>query len=212
MKWVRAFYKRHQKELKYAVPDPQEAKRFAAVNAETLATHFSVLERLVEEYALDDEHIWNLDETGVSAGRYTAGKVRQPRFMPRDEPATDIKKVGVSKTDRDTVMPCVSAAGDVAPVLFVFKGAQLPFREVRMHGQTRVETLSSHLPRVSVVAMRKEGGGVDGEVFYQWALHFTEHIKDLTTGGRHVLLIYDGYRSHMTLRVLKHLRDSNVVV
>lgn len=27
-----------------------------------------------------------------------------------------------------------------------------------------------------------------------------------------MLLIYDGYRSHMTLRVLQHLRDSNVIV
>lgn len=99
LKWIRAFYTRQKKELKYAVPEIQEPKPFAAVKAENIATHCSVLVKLVEEYELDDKRIWNLDETGVSAWRDTSGKVRQPRFMPRDEPATDIKKDGVRKTD-----------------------------------------------------------------------------------------------------------------
>lgn len=172
VKWVRAFYKRHKKQLKYVVLDPQEEKMFATVNAETLSTHFYVLERLVEKY-----------KTGVSEGCDTSRKVRQPRFMPRDVPDTDIKKVVISKTDRVIVMPCVSTN------VFVFKGTKLSYREVRMHGQNRVETLSSSLPRDAVVAMRKECGSDDGEVFCQWVLQFTEHIKDLTTGRRHVLLI-----------------------
>lgn len=59
----------YSKELEYAVQSVQEAKRFAAVNAETLVTHFAALEALVAEYRLDANHVWNLDETDVSMGR-----------------------------------------------------------------------------------------------------------------------------------------------
>ena len=68
IRWVHAFYTRHKQELRYAVPDPQEARRFAATNGKTLAMHFSAMEALVAEFALDDERIWNLDETGCSRG------------------------------------------------------------------------------------------------------------------------------------------------
>ena len=36
---------------RYAVPDTQEAKRYAAVNAETLTIHFATLDTLVENTA-----------------------------------------------------------------------------------------------------------------------------------------------------------------
>ncbi len=49
-RWIRNFYARHINSLKYFVPAIQEQKRFAAVNAETLETHFSALHALDEKY------------------------------------------------------------------------------------------------------------------------------------------------------------------
>ena len=46
----------------------------------------------------------------------------------------------------------------------------------------------------------------------EWADLFVEGIKDLTCNGCKVLLVYDGYRSHMSFKALDILRRGNVVV
>ncbi len=79
--WIRAFYRRHKTALQFAIPNPQKAKRFAATNGKTLASHFAIIDALVKEYALDDERIWNLDETSCSPGRVSQGNGRQARFL-----------------------------------------------------------------------------------------------------------------------------------
>lgn len=53
---------------------------------------------------------------------------------------------------------------------------------------------------------------VDINNFFLRSILFVEHIKDLTTGQRKVLLVYDGYRSRMSFRFLKLLHESGVVV
>lgn len=60
--------------------------------------------------------------------------------------------------------------------------------------------------------MEPKTPGVTADSFYQWALRFTAFIKRLVADGRKVLLTYDAYRGHMTLRVLEHLRDNAVIV
>ena len=59
------FYRRHHKEIKSTVTTMQKAKRFAAVEAKTLATNFSALNALKKEYDIDTGHVWNLNEIGV---------------------------------------------------------------------------------------------------------------------------------------------------
>ena len=60
--------------------------------------------------------------------------------------------------------------------------------------------------------MREGVVSVDGKNFYEWALHFVEHVKHLTCDGRAVLLTYDEYRSHMSLRALQLFDANNIVV
>lgn len=60
--------------------------------------------------------------------------------------------------------------------------------------------------------MQEEVASINGDSFFELATLFTSHIHDLTAGGRHVLLTYDAFQSHMTLKVLTHLHAHNVVV
>ena len=41
---------------------------------------------------------------------------------------------------------------------------------------------------------------------------FVQSVHDLARNGRHVLLVYDGYRSHMSLKVLELFQKNNGVV
>ena len=83
-RWVLNFHSKHRETLKHAVPFVQDAKRFAAVNAETLKTHFSTLRALFDEYSFDDRRVWNLDEAGVTPGKDTRGNTPKKRFLRRN--------------------------------------------------------------------------------------------------------------------------------
>ena len=51
----------------------------------------------------------------------------------------------------------------------------------------------------------------DSSNFYLWATQFAMHVADLTTNNRKVLLILDGYRSHMSVQTL-HLYNAHRVI
>lgn len=211
VRWGRSFLARHRSALKYAIPDAQEEKRYRAVNASTLSMHFAQLQELERKYNLTAERVWNLDETGVSPGRDSRGKIRQPVILRRHG-ENDAVQAGFSYKDRITFLPSISAAGDIGPCMYIFKGTRLPFRQILVDGEVHTETLTSYLPRHSMVYMREEVASIDGGSFFQFAKRFTDHVSDLTNGGRHVLLTFDACRSHMTLQTLEHFRQHNVIV
>ena len=59
--------------------------------------------------------------------------------------------------------------------------------------------------------MREEGGRIDMRIFIRWAGLFLEEVRDLTLKDRKVLLLYEGYRSHMSYEALKILDIGNVI-
>ena len=109
-------------------------------------------------------------------------------------------------------MACISAGGVVGLSLWVFKRKRLLYREAKISGSRETETLSSYLPTGAQVVMEPSSPGVNSSSFFQWAQKFTASIRHIVGGGRKVLLTYDGYRIHMTLKVLGHLRAHGVVV
>ena len=211
VKYMRLFEKRHIRALKVAVLRYQEAKRHAAVNAETLSSHFSTLQKVIEEYCIDAPRLWNLDETGASPARNAKGNVRQRRFLRRSG-THEMRLPEFVRTSRTTVMPVVSASGESGPPLFVFRGKRLPFREVLHNGKAEIQTYADYLPRGACLAMREEGGGADTRNFYEWAKKYVASVADLTANGRHVLLVFDGYSAHMSLRVLELFSENRVQV
>jgi len=60
--------------------------------------------------------------------------------------------------------------------------------------------------------MRPELGSVDGTNFLEWAKVWIESNADIPKAGRSILLIYDPYRSHMSLAVLELFQKNNIIV
>jgi len=207
----RNFTNRHHGKLRFVRPLAQEAVRFKAVNSDVLTSHFATLEKVVEQYDIDATRIWNCDETATTPGRDADGKQYSPAYVTRSG-STDVKLGQFVNNNRVTILPAVSASGEQSPALFVFKGVRVPYRSTRHDGVDVVQTYADFLPNESIISRRAEGGGVDGSNFFKWAVVFIEHAKPLTAGGRNVLLIFDGYRSHMTLRVIELFHMNNVIV
>ena len=104
IKWIRNFYCRYKRVLQYAVPSLQEQKRYALVNALTLATHSSVLKSLSIKYCLTADRVWNLDETAISPGRDVRKQTRPPRCLRRGA-VFDCQQLIFAHADRLTVLP-----------------------------------------------------------------------------------------------------------
>eukprot|EP00171_Calliarthron_tuberculosum_P002526 IDg2526t1 len=207
----RNFIRRNRDRLRFARPLRQEGKRFAAANAEVLTMHFAVLGKVYDDLGVDASRVWNLDETGATPGKDVDGAPTTRHYLTR-QGGSDMRVADFKQLHRITMMPVVSAAGDYGPTLFVFKGRALPYRSVVRGGHVVAETYAEYLPRNAVISTRDDRGGVDGDNFLQWAKLFVAHVKDLTAGGRKVLLTYDAYRSHMTLRALELFEKNNVQV
>ena len=210
-RFVRNFLSRHKNVLRFSKPLRQEAQRYDAVSADVLVEHFAQLETVIERHNIDSTRIWNLDECGGTPGRDVVGNTESYRIFRRNG-ERDYKLPEFVRTNRITLMPVISGSGDIGPPLYVFKGVFLPYRTVLQHGEKVQQTYHSVLPRGSVVSMREQNGGVDSNNFYEWAKLFVNHVKDLTFGGRKVLLTYDGYRSHMSLRTLELFSSNNIEV
>ena len=59
--------------------------------------------------------------------------------------------------------------------------------------------------------MPSETGEVDSECIYRWELEFRNFMRHLTEGGRKILLTYDAYRLHVSLRVLEHFLSNCII-
>lgn len=73
--------------------------------------------------------------------------------MRRESGGGDLVIPDFENTNRVTVMAAVSAAGDVGPVLFVFKGTCLPWRKVDRNGDHVVEKISTFLTSNSLACV-----------------------------------------------------------
>lgn len=153
-RWTRKFRKRVDSLFKFPKPDRPESKRFVVVKSETVTTRYVALEKLVEQ------RIWNLDETGSTAGRDSTENTSSRRFMRRGG-SGDIRLPDFINCSRITELAFVSGDGDEAPTLFVYKGSCLPFSRVVVNGVKEVQTYSTFLPANAVVTVREALGGVD---------------------------------------------------
>lgn len=124
----------------------------------------------------------------------------------------DMRIADFKNARRATMIPVISATGDVRPTFLVFKGTRVPFQWTLRVGVVRQEIYHDILPRGAPVPIREQHVGVDLMNFLNCAHELVRIIFDHNAGGRKVLLLYDSYRSHMSLSVLELFGQCDVVV
>ena len=127
------------------------------MNADTLATHFAVFDKLLKDNVIDARRLWNLDETGCTPGGDTAVNNKKKRYLPRHGEG-DVVLPDIIYDSRVTMLPVVSADGAIDPPLFVFSGARMPYRQILVDGKVVLETILDHLPEQATIAVRDKKG------------------------------------------------------
>ena len=202
--------KRHRDQIALVKPRPQESKRHATVTVQNITMHLATIKQLVIDNRIDAARLWNLDEIGCTPRKDLRENIRKRRALRRDD-TMDTQLADWSNTARTTLMAVVSASGDTGPPLFVFNGKNIPYRSVLINSVVVNETYASYLPRGAVMTMREKIAGFDTINFIHWSKNFVESVRNLLVGGRKILLVYDGYRAHMSLRVLKYFSLNGVI-
>ncbi|KAL2019740.1 hypothetical protein VTK56DRAFT_9184 [Thermocarpiscus australiensis] len=143
---------------------------------------FRLVRNVIDKYAIQEEDIYNFDETGFQIGILSGAKVvtsSERRGRPRTKQPGNREWV--------TVIRVVCADGWVVPSYFVVKRRNhlLPwYQDSRFQPEWRVHT--------------SENGWTTNEIGLDWLKHFDHSIKRRTR-GIYWLLILDGHESHYSV-------------
>jgi len=106
-----------------------------------------------------------------------------------------------------TLGAAISANGHASSPIFALPTAQA---RNRVLSDGRTETPDDFLSRGSLIFYRTPAG-VDLEIMLNWARSYLKETEELRRNGK-TMVIFDGYASHLSLRVPKLLRDAGVIV
>ena len=112
---------------------------------------------------------------------------------------------------RVTLLPAMFACGSMGTPTFVVQGASVAYRVINVEGAELLESFADCLTPHANIPTRWELAGVDKFIFERWAKAFVQYCLPLTANARKVLLVYDGYRSQMGLKVLEILSEGNII-
>lgn len=175
-----------------------------------LTINSTILEKILQDSDIIALSLWNLEESGGTAGSNACYSTTQRVYLRR-EVFSDVSLVDFPHTLRVTMMPVVSDDCDTKPALFVFKSEVRPSRTALRDRVIYTETYASLLPRNNIVAVCEKFGVADSDKFFVWAQKFVQSVCDLNLRERKALLTYHRHRSHMSLQVLWLLYKKSII-
>lgn len=139
VRWIDRFMKRN-KELQMKFSQRIERQRAAANNPRVLEKYFQIFNKMLRDYKIKPENIWNMDEKGFMMGMACRVKVicRKGRKNPRYTHDGNREII--------TVLECVCASGRVLPPLIVTKGSH-HYAGNHMKGQGPPGAVYAHSPK-----------------------------------------------------------------
>ncbi|CDF36103.1 unnamed protein product [Chondrus crispus] len=209
-KFIRNFETRHQSVIKIGKASRQDALRYRATNAQNLTTHFAELESIIKTFHIDSSRICNIDETGYSPNRDASGRMRTKPYCTKGV-VSQYRAAFFKNVHRVTLLPAIFACGSVGTPTFVVQGASVAYRVINVDGAELLESFADCLPPHVNITTRRELAGVDKFIFERWAKAFVQYCLPLRANARKVLLVYDGYRSHMGLKIFEIVREGNII-
>ncbi|CAF4149234.1 unnamed protein product [Rotaria sp. Silwood2] len=190
--WLYSFMSRWRDRLKIMTSMKLERIRSQSCTREVITKWFDRLRSVLTELNLSDKpaSIWNVDESGFfdDPGRRQVIVKRSTRYAIASQSGT-----GKAMT---TVILCTSAAGRFLPPYVIYKASKL---------------YDSWCPKQGYPGARynvSSTGWTDCVIFNDWFIH--HFIPNVKNEKRPILLIMDGYKSHISTSIIKLAMDHNI--
>jgi hypothetical protein len=193
IRWANGFVKQPP-ELTTRFRRRIDYERAQCEDPDVVKAWFRLVRNMMDKYGIQEEDIYNFDETGFLMGILSSANVvtsSERRGRPRTKQPGNREWV--------TVIQAVCADGWIVPPYFVVKGKNhlLPwYQNSRFQPEWRVHT--------------SENGWTTNEIGLDWLKHFDQSTKHRTKGV-YRLLILDGHESHHSIDFEDYCKANNIV-
>lgn len=191
--WVSNFIRRKE-ELQTRLSRRIDYQRVLCEDPDIYRAWFSLVQRTIDQYGIQQSDIYNFDETGFMMGMMSSEMV-----VTTSDRHGRPRKAQQGNREWVTVIQGVGARGYAIPPYIIVAG--------KTHLSSWYE--NSPLPHDWVVSVTKNGWTTN-ERGLDWAKHFNQHTKDRTASG-YRLLILDGHESHHSTDFELFCKDNNIV-
>ena len=187
-KWVFKFLNRWPN-MKMVTARGSPVVRASCATRKTLNNYYKELLGIVQKYDLLEKphRIFAVDETHISS-KHIPPKMAAPRGQPK-------LMTGHQKTD--TVINCVSAAGQVLPPYVIFKGKR-----------QFTDKLIGAFPGTQCTV--SESGSSNSKIFQTY---LSEHFLTYSPSNKDnkpLLVLYDGHSCHVTAPLIEWAQQHNI--
>ena len=191
--WVPRFIQRHP-ELASVRPRSIDSVRIKDTSPEWLQRWFDDLKKVLAEFNIKPENIYNMDESGFAIGEKEAGRIIIDANIRQRYQAKPGRQEWV------TVVECVCADGSVIPPLVIFKAENLSTQWIpaNIHGNWRFNCNSK--------------GWTSNQHGLDWLKRCFDPETHDKAAGEYRLLICDGHDSHITGDFIAHCIDNNILL
>ena len=177
--WTKRFMRRHP-EVYTKIGQKIDALRVQNTLPDILSAWFSRVKRVLTEYKVDPENVWNMDETGIALGVCTNQRVMGSSATSRIYKKTPENKEWVS------IVETISAGGRSTRCLVIFKGKNLQ------------STWFKHTQVPDWQYTCLENGWTSNNIAVEWLEKiFIPETKPRVPGATRILLL-DNHGSHIT--------------
>ena len=191
--WASSFVKR-QPELRTRFSRVYDYQRALCEDPEKIAGWFALFANLKAKYGIQDEDIYNFDETG-----FMMGQIASTMVVTGTDRNGKRKKVQPGNREWVTLIQGVCSDGWCVPPFIVVKGA---YHLTNWY-------VDSTLPRDWVIKPTPNGW-TDNETGLDWIRHFNKHTASRVT-GRYRLLVIDGHESHVSAEFQAFCKEKNII-
>ena len=195
MPWYYNFMKRWP-DLDSVKPKSLSELRARAASKDSIDTYYAELDRILTDYNLKDkpECIYSVDEICVKTG---VGKVVNT-VAPKGSKAQTVTS---ERGESVTVIGCGNAGGASIPPYLVFPG-KVMFPEL----------LKGATPGCDGTVGLTDKGYSNADVFSAYfKSHFFKYVQERDP-DQHVLLLYDGHRSHISLSLIEWAKQNKMIL
>jgi hypothetical protein len=192
-RWPYNFINRHS-ELRTRFQRKYDFQRAKCKDPDIIHSWFELVRNTIAKYGINDEDIYNFDETGFMMGIISTAMV-----VTSSDGHINAKRIQPGNLEWVTVIQGVNSQGWAVPPFVVVAG--------KNHLTSWYQ--NSGFPPDWVIAVT-DNGWTTNEMGIDWIQHFKKHTKPRAIAGDR-LLVLDGHESHHSDAFEEYCKEHNIV-